>query len=544
MTGMNLGHSGSALSRDHEIPASSIIKPSNKRNSSVQPLQAPDRKKFEYQYEYDLKAMDDSYALIDEDSKTNQDDVDIQEGVDAFKVFEEWLTRNGAEFPELCLKSYSNDVRGVHAKRAIDTYVCILSIPEKCLITDHMGRTETAIGRKLFSASPSLSTPNLIAVILYILTTRADPNHFFQPYYKILPRTYSNFPIFWNEEKLSWLTGSPLIGDIRERKRNMRADYDEVCRICPEFKKYSFDEFLEVRTAVGSRNFGIVIGGEKRTAMVPYADMLNHFRPRETSWTFENSRNAFTITSITPLQIGQQVMDSYGKKCNSKFFLHYGFAVESNREEDGKCQNELLYRMALASASEDPLRETKLTFLGTSRASRGFRVSMNIEDKATAEALSYLRFKVANEKELNMIMSRYSIPIHRSSGALRGSRDTIIPFVCPANEVRALNELAQYSLAQLRQYRNTREENLALLNSGHVAPFTDRRTALVVILGEQEICHFWIQVAGTVGSILSSKTGLALRVALRSLPENTDAQRDMYRYAGMITEELSSTSDN
>ena len=69
--------------------------------------------------------------------------------------------------------------------------------------------------------------------------------------------------------------------------------------------------------------------------------MLNHFRPRETSWTFDNSQQGFTMTSLKSLSSGQQIMDSYGKKCNSKFLMHYGFAIENNREEDGKCQNEM-----------------------------------------------------------------------------------------------------------------------------------------------------------------------------------------------------------
>jgi hypothetical protein len=75
--------------------------------------------------------------------------------------------------------------------------------------------------------------------------------------------------------------------------------------------------------------------------------MLNHYRPRETSWTFAQSLNAFTMTSLSPLVEGQQVMDSYGKKCNSRFLLHYGFAIEENVEEDGSCPNEVPIRLKL-----------------------------------------------------------------------------------------------------------------------------------------------------------------------------------------------------
>jgi len=75
--------------------------------------------------------------------------------------------------------------------------------------------------------------------------------------------------------------------------------------------------------------------------MVPFSDMLNHYRPIETPWTFEDSKDAFTITSLSAMLPQQQVMDSCGKKFNSLFFLFCGFVVENNREEDGSCPNTL-----------------------------------------------------------------------------------------------------------------------------------------------------------------------------------------------------------
>lgn len=41
------------------------------------------------------------------------------------------------------------------------------------------------------------------------------------------------------------------------------------------------------------------------------------------------------MTSLKVIKDGAQVFDSYGKKCNSKFLLHYGFTIESNREVRG-----------------------------------------------------------------------------------------------------------------------------------------------------------------------------------------------------------------
>lgn len=104
------------------------------------------------------------------------------------------------------------------------------------------------------------------------------------------------------------------------------------------------------------------LGGQKTDALVPLADMLNHYRPRETRWTFREGDDAFVISSLRPLQMGNQVFDSYGKKCNSRFLLNYGFTVEDNRDDDGTCHNEVFIVLDLSPS--DPQREAKATMLG------------------------------------------------------------------------------------------------------------------------------------------------------------------------------------
>lgn len=443
---------------------------------------------------------------------------------DKFDVFVKWLAGSGADFSALYLKKYTEQVRGVHAQRTVQANETIVSIPLKCLITDEMGRRETDIGRKVFSPGMrvNLSTPNLCAVLIFILVTRDQGESFFQPYYDILPKDLSNFPIFWSMEELSWLEGSTVVKDIADRLRNMRTDYEEICRVAPEFARFSFNDFLEVRTAVGSRNFGIVIDGEKRTAMVPYADMLNHFRPRETSWTFDNSMRSFTITALTPLTVDQQVMDSYGKKCNSKFLLHYGFAVERNREEDGRCQNELPVVLRLRDEADDSFRAKRLRFLGPSRVERCFRLSMNHDDKQTCEALSFARVAFASQSELDWLMANQT-GTHLSAHPVRP--------LSVATEVRALAEIASVCQRRIEGYPTALQADYELLLSGFVKPFTNRRSALIVVSGEKEICKFYVDLAACMeqvcqassvvtipGNEVASEAATAKSVVVASVP--------------------------
>lgn len=82
-----------------------------------------------------------------------------------------------------------------------------------------------------------------------------------------------------------------------------------------------------MRMMVSSRIFGMNIEGQKTDGFVPMADMLNHKRPRETSWTYTDEKAGFVIEACQDIPRNNQVFDSYGKKCNSRFFLNYGFIV-------------------------------------------------------------------------------------------------------------------------------------------------------------------------------------------------------------------------
>ena len=179
--------------------------------------------------------------------------------------------------------------------------------------------------------------------MIFMLVDRLKPNSFFKPYYDILPATLHNMPIFWQPHELKYLEGSYLIEQIEERNVAIKSDYLSICNVVPEFNQVAtLEEVKWARMCVCSRNFGLVINGIQTAAMVPYADMLNHYRPRESKWQFDDSLQAFTVIALQKIEVGAQVFDSYGRKCNHRFLLNYGFSVENNIEYDGSCPNEVI----------------------------------------------------------------------------------------------------------------------------------------------------------------------------------------------------------
>jgi len=192
-----------------------------------------------------------------------------------------------------------SEMRGVHAVAGIAPNTVCLAIPRKCLITVEMGQA-TEIGQVVLRSNLDLDAPKHIYLMIFLLWDRkvnADRS-FFKPYYDILPQTLSNIPIFWSDDELSCLQGSYMLNQIADRNEAIADDYYAICQVAPGLADIStLEDFKWARMCVCSRNFGLQIGGHRTSALVPHADMFNHYRPRETKWTYDDTLEAFTITT-------------------------------------------------------------------------------------------------------------------------------------------------------------------------------------------------------------------------------------------------------
>jgi histone-lysine N-methyltransferase SETD3 len=191
-----------------------------------------------------------------------------------------------------------SEMRGVHARNPLAPNTVCMAIPRRCLITVEMGQ-ETAVGQAILRSDLDLDAPKHIFLMVYLLWDRKinGANSFFHPYYEILPPTLRNMPIFWSQEELDLLEGSYLLQQIEDRNEAIAEDFHAICQISPLAKICNLQEFKWARMCVCSRNFGLQIDGHRTSALVPHADMLNHYRPRETKWTFDEERQSFTITT-------------------------------------------------------------------------------------------------------------------------------------------------------------------------------------------------------------------------------------------------------
>ncbi len=258
----------------------------------------------------------------------------------------EALEKGGSRFDKLKLRWYAEGYRGVHARKNIRKNEEILFVPRELIITLEMAKA-APLGKKMVEAGLDLLSPKHCFLTTYVLQERRNPFSKWRFFLEILPKTMDSFPIFFEGEEEDLLAGSPFLDQVRDKRRDIEKDYETIAAVAPELRDWTLREFSEVRMMVSSRIFGMNIEGTKTDGFVPMADMLNHKRPRETSWTYTDEKVGFVIEACQDIPRNRQIFDSYGKKCNSRFFLNYGFIVEEN---DG---NEVPLRVSLRP--DDPL---------------------------------------------------------------------------------------------------------------------------------------------------------------------------------------------
>lgn len=428
-------------------------------------------------------AAEDVTGDADRDKFNRADGGDVAADYDArMRTFERWLLDHGSKFPKLSISAYDTEVRGVIADQDIGPNETIIEIPLECLITVEMGQA-TDVGQAILHSDLELDAPKHVFLMLFILIDRKREGSHFKPYYDILPPTLSNMPIFWSQEELAMLEGSYLLTQVEDRNMAIENDYRSICELCSHFADVStLEEFKWARMCVCSRNFGIIVNGVRTSAMVPYADMLNHYRPRETKWTYENHKRAFTITSLQSIRGGAQVYDSYGQKCNHRFLLNYGFAIENNREPDGFCPNEVVLQFDLSTEPAD-LYPLKAAFWARDGHSKQVRISVS-DNENTTFMFSCLRVIVSDAAEFASLCGH----------ALTTVKDVRTP-LSMRNEVEALRLLVRLCEDNLARYPRTLAQDREVLAGDTLTPFSNERHAMIQVAGEKEVLETWMQHA-------------------------------------------------
>ena len=396
-----------------------------------------------------------------------------------FIKFLKELYHYDAFFPKLEIHFYSDDYRGVLAKSKILKDEIIMTIPKECLISLETALS-TPIGKEIGKFMYSeLTSPKHCLLTSFLLSEEKNPKWKF--YFDLLPNDYSNFPIFYTQKELDYLKGSPFLNQIYDKKIDMKKDYEKLCKYIPSFTQFPYKKFCEARMMISSRIFGIQMGDNKTDVLAPFADLLNHKRPRQTQWYYDNILQSFVIQALEDIEQGNEVFDSYGKKTNARFLLNYGFALEDNDSNE--------VTLTVVFNDTYPMFNVKKNFFQNEfEFIKSFILNDNIYESQLFDLLSFLRFMLFDD-DINIL---YNSMISNENLYYDEVNFTFY-YISPISkdlEIKVLKHLHLLCVKALRNYPTTFEEDKINLKKKGIS--FNQRNCILLLMSEKIVLSYYI----------------------------------------------------
>lgn len=384
----------------------------------------------------------------------------------------------------------------------------ILRIPYEALITLELAQ-ESEIGKNITSTvKKQLKSPNHCVFTTYLLSEmEKGESSKWKFYLDMLPESYDNFPVFYKEKEEQLLKGTSFLQIVNSKKKEIYQDYVTLCGVINNFQRFSYDNFCKVRMIVSSRIFGVKIKNLKTEVFAPYADMLNHRRVRQTHWNYEDSYNAFVISAIENIEPGYELYDSYGKKCNSRFLLNYGFTLENNEDNE--------YKLSITLAENSYKYKEKSAILKNS-ITKKFTLRKDLEDTQAALLFSFLRF-VCFDGDTNLYKDYKA--------------ENVLNPISMNNEIMMLKKLQESIEFLLRDYDTSLEDDVTLLATKKSTLSFNEMNCITMRISEKEILRFYSDLAKYCIALFSKE-----RTAIEAMMKEEKQDKQLLIYSSYIKE--------
>ena len=297
----------------------------------------------------------------------------------------------------------------------------------------------------------------------------------------------------------------------------MKIDYNKLCEYIPNFKQFKFNKFKEARVLISSRIFGISINQNKTDVLAPFADLLNHKRPRQTQWYYDDNLESFVIQAIENIKQGDEIFDSYGKKTNARFLLNYGFCLDDNDTSE--------YLLSVELNENYPLFNFKKNFFqNESDLVRSFNLNNNFYESQIIELLSFLRF-ILFDGDVNDLYKAInnSVNYNKENSLLF----YYIPPFSKDSEIFVLKHLHLLCRKALEKYPTTFEEDEYIYQNEKDISF-NLRNCLLLLMSEKTVLSFYIYFCEYCLDLFQLNSQIKILSKVSQDYEYNDCQFDFY----------------
>ena len=239
--------------------------------------------------------------------------------------------------------------------------------------------------------------------------------------------------------------------------------------------------------------------------------MFNTETPKNALWYYDDNRNGFIVEAYADIEKGGQIFDSYGKKCNYRFFLNYAFI---NLNKDGENpENEFPLYVGLDPEDENFDVKKEVFLDGMETTVTEFRLNGHMKEKVMENFLSWIRF-VVYDGDLDELYVRVTGAYDEAKRAAEAEGKkkfgSIGEYVKPIDlhtEVRAWRKIHQIATEALAKYPTTLDEDKALLAKEDAAAPADKtltyntRNCVLLRVGEKKILNYLLETATNIVEI-------------------------------------------
>ena len=436
--------------------------------------------------------------LIDQEEKKNQENTKKYKQYPFYLNFMKSLYKNGLFLNKMGISFVSESYRFCHATENINKKDLLLRVPLESLITVEEAK-KSEIGHYITQElEKKLNTPRHSLLTVFLMDEIDKGNQSKWKFYvDFLPSSYDSFPIFYKEKELEYLKGTKFLESIENEKKNIKEDYNLLAKNIPGFEKYDLNYFSKIMEVVTSRVFSVKIHNKKETIIAPFADLLNHKRPTDTFWDFDDKTNSFYIKSISNIQKGEEIFDSYGIKSNRNYLLYYGFTINNNTYN--KLHVDILLKLNI-----DQCFKTKQEILGKNNSTKHFILGLNLLDKNVQNFFYNLRLIFYNDSDCYISNQTYQIN-NLFSLKLKLKINKNKPFSLE-NEKNVFEKVKEIMTNNLEKYPTTLESDVKFFEENQKNMDFNQYNCYIIRIGEKEILNFYLKMANYILKILNANS--------------------------------------
>ena len=223
--------------------------------------------------------------------------------------------------------------------------------------------------------------------------------------------------------------------------------------------------------------------------------MINHRCPKLSEWSYNSGEGGYVLNAFDRIEEGVELFDSYGKKCNSRFFINYGFLEQSEES------HEYVFSLALAAGSV-PGYEEKVRVHEYLQHVQKLRLvcSMDYEEETVIKGM---RFWVA-EGEKEMKAWKEFVETRGKEWTDKVLADQTGP-ISVENEVRALGAVKELCRLKLEAYPTSRRQDEELLKKGGMS--YSQRICVEYRLGEKVLLENTMRMVESVVPLFKQSIG-------------------------------------